>query len=80
MPTEPGDLKRRGVARRPSRFVAIPGGCRSCLERSRQVEFLAGPGSPLVRWKWSPIRPVAASANNESASQMLRRPGETWTR
>jgi hypothetical protein len=36
-------------------------GWRSCPDRRHQVEFLAGTGSPLLRWKWSPIRPVAAA-------------------
>jgi hypothetical protein len=46
------------------------GGWRSCLEWSRQVEFLAGTGSPLVRWKWSPIRPAAALACFETAEAL----------
>jgi hypothetical protein len=45
---------------RELRAFVLWGGWRSCLEWARQVEFLAGTGSPLVRWKWSPIRPVAA--------------------
>ena len=41
-------------------------GLRSCLEWCGQVEFLAGIRPPVVRWKWSRFRPVAAPSGSLS--------------